>query len=72
MTGHLARRLAAIERHRDVLVQWAGVPAAQCPDAVLFAMLGRHVDWPSGYCLSNAELAAVIATTAATASTGAP
>ena len=68
MTGPLARRLAAIERHRDVLVQWAGVPAAQCPDAVLVAMVGRQADWPPGYCPSDAELATVIAAARAVAS----
>lgn len=72
MTGPLARRLAAIERHRDALAQWAGVPTAQCPDAVLIAVIGREVGRPPDHCPSNAELAAVIATTAGTASTGAP
>ncbi len=65
MTGRLGHRLAAIKRRRDILVQWAGVPAAQCPDAVLIAIIGRHVGWPPGHCPSDAELAAFIATASA-------
>ena len=61
MNGPLARRLAAIERRNDTLAAWVGVPAAQCPDAVLIGIVGREVGWPPGHWPSDAELAAVAA-----------
>lgn len=54
MTGRLNHRLAAIERRADTLAAWAGVPLAQCPDAVLIALIGREVGWPADYCPTEA------------------
>ena len=61
MTGGLGHRLAALEKRSDILVAWAHVPAAQCPDAVLIAVIGQQVGWPLGYQPTDAELRAFLA-----------
>ncbi len=61
MTGRLGHRLAALEKRGDILARWAHVPAAQCPDAVLIAVIGQHVGWPLGYQPTDAELRAALA-----------
>ena len=53
--------MAALERRRNLLAAWVHVPAAECPDHVLLAAIGRQAGWPLGHEPSDAELRAVIA-----------
>ena len=45
------------------MAAWANVPAAQCPDHVLVAVIGQHLGWPPGYVPTDVELRAVVART---------
>ncbi len=57
----MGQRMAALERRSDLLAEWAQVPAEQCPDAVLIAVIARHLGWAPGHVPSDEELASVIA-----------
>jgi hypothetical protein len=43
VSSRLGQRMAALERRSDLLAEWAQVPAEQCPDAVLIAVIARQL-----------------------------
>ena len=60
MTDRLRRRLSTLERRSDPFAVWRGVPASECPDWVLIALIDECLGWPPGYQPTDGGLAALV------------